>query len=213
MDLGHIYERDRKVMYAIGWLALALSIGLTVTGIWQFFNHEPDTALSGYRPGLGNPPSLGESTGIASLHGFLGDVAGVLTLFGGAWFSARVIFKLSWFSASTLLIIIFSLLTGNVIRFNASVQDGEVDVTTSGYVQFFSGDAQMAITDRSELHLAWITTWTVLHVASIPVLVVSAWFTLRQARKRRALMAVTPPTWLKGSYSKESPPNGGRSAS
>lgn len=198
MELGHIHEGDRQVLYVIGWLALGLTIGLTATGIWQLLYHQPSTALSGYVVGLGNPPNSGESTGVASAHALLGDLAAILTLFGGAWFSLRVMFSFSWFSASALFVLIWALVSGGVIRFNASVQDGVVDVTTNGYLQFLSGDAELAITDRSEIGGTWMAIWTVLHVASIPVLIGSAWFTVRHSGRRRANKRARGPSWLEG---------------
>ena len=203
MDLGHIHEGDRKVLYVVGWLALGLTIGLTTTGIWQFLYHEPNTALSRYVVGLGNPPGFGESTGVASLHGLFGDSAAILTLFGGTWFSVRVIHSVSWFSASSLLVLIGTLVTGGVIRFNATVQDGVVDVATKGYLQFLSGDAELAITDRFEIGRSWMAMWTVLHVASVPVLMGSAWFTFRHSVQRHADKKASGPSWLDGLETKD----------
>jgi hypothetical protein len=205
MDLGHIHEGERNVLYVIGWVALGITLGLTITGIWQLVYHEPSTALRGYVVGLSDIQSSAESTGVAALHALLGDAAAVLTLFGGAWFSVRVIYSFSWFSASTLVVLTLSLVTGGVIRFNASVHDGVVDVATRGYFQFFSGDAELAITDRSEIGGCWMVVWTVLHIVSIPLLVGSAWFTVRHSRRRRARKKARGPSWLDGLETKHRP--------
>ena len=202
MNLGHIDEGDRKTLFVIGCCALAVTIGLTATGIWQFLYHEPNTAWSGYVVGLGNTPGSPESTGVAELHGLFGDLAGILTLFAGAWFSVRVIYRLSWFSVVTLAVVIGALITGGIIRFNASVHGGVVDVATAGYTQFFSGGAEMAITDRFELGRLWMVIWTFLHVASIPFLFGSAWFTLNQSRRRHTEMKARGPSWIEGLESK-----------
>jgi hypothetical protein len=204
MDLGHIHEGERKVLYVIGWVALGITLGLAMTGVWQLLYHGPNTSLRGYVVGLSDIQSSAESTGVAALHALFGDAAAILTLFGGAWFSVRVMYSFSWFSASTLLILSLSLVTGGVIRFNASVQGGVVDVATRGYFQFFTGDAELAITDRSEIGRGWMVVWTVLHIVSIPLLVGSAWFTVRQSRRIRAEKKARGPSWLEGLETKHS---------
>jgi len=202
VHLGHIDEGDRKVLFVLGLFALAVTIGVTTTGIWQFLFHEPNTAWSGYVVGLGTTPGSAESTGVAELHSLFGDLAGILTLFGGAWFSVRVIYRLSWFSVVTMLVVVGALLTGGSIRFNATVHDGVVDVATVGYSQFFTRDAEMAITDRFELGRTWMIIWTALHVASVPFLVGCAWFTLNQAQRRHAEKKDRGPSWIEGLDSK-----------
>lgn len=198
MQLGHIHKEDRTVLFVIGAIASALTVGLMITGVWQLLYHEPNTALSGYVVGLGQTPSTAESSGVAAIHALFGDMAGILTLFGGAWFMVQVIHRFSWFSAITLLVLVSALITGGVMRFSASVQDGAIDVTTRGYVQFFSGDAELAITDRAELSRLWIIIWTIVHVISLPFLMVSAWFTMHQAQRRHVEKKSSGPTWLQG---------------
>ena len=144
---------------------------------------------------LDNRVSTPESTGVAWVHGTLGDFAAILTLFGGAWFMVRVGHRFSWFSASTLLVLISALITGGVIRFGASVQDGVVDVVTRGYAQFYTGDAELAVTDRAALSRGWIVLWTTVHVLSIPVIAGSAVLTLRTMAQRRARERAGRPNW------------------
>jgi len=196
MFLGNLSETDKTIARGVRWCALAILGGLTLTGIWQFFFHAPDTAWDRYQLGTDRYLLSTASTGIAEVHAAFADLAGLLSLCVVAWVSARVLHRVSWLAIGALVVVIWGLYTGTLIRFNTTFEDGAVVTSDSGYSQFFLGQADGVVTDRFELGQGAIVAWTIAHIISVPVLVAAASFTLKRSEIRREQRKGHRRSWL-----------------
>lgn len=196
MHLGNLSDVDRTIARWVGGLSVLILGALTATGIWQFLFHESTPGWARHELGTKFIRQPTASTGIAEAHAAFADLAGILALFVVAWISARVLFRISWFALAALLLVIASLITGSLVRFNAVYTGQIVSVDTDGYWQFFNGSVDGAVTDRYELGSLTIVFWTLVHILSIPVLAVGTWVTLRRAETRRVAAKGQRPEWL-----------------
>jgi|GEM_PF-3457952 len=196
MHLGNLSDVDQTIARWVGRLSVLILGGLMATGIWQFLFHEATPSWARYQLGQEFRRQAPTATGIADAHAAFADLAGILALFVLAWLSARVVFRVSRYGFAALLLVVASLITGSLVRFNAVYTDETVSIDTDGYWQFFSGSVDGAITDRYELGSAVFAFWTTVHIASIPVLVAATWFTLRRAEARRVAAKGERPEWL-----------------
>lgn len=196
MRFDQLEDGDQRIGKILGALAVPLLASLLGTGIWLFFFHEPNTAWSGHVPGSGRFQSPQNSEGVAAVHNALSDLAGIIALFTTAWFCARVVFKPSKLALSALVLVVFAMLTGSCMRFNATVRDGDLDVETAGYPQFFFGDVDQVVTDNFELGPGFVAMMTIGHIISIPLLALGSWLGVRQARANRLKRAEHRPRWV-----------------
>lgn len=196
MYLDNLSDVDRTIARWVGGLCAVIVGALTATGAWQFFYHEATPGWGRHELGaefIRQPPA---STGIAEAHAAFADLAGILALFVVAWISARVMYRISWFALGALVLVVGSLITGSLVRFNAVYTGQVVSDATDGYWQFFNGSVDGAVTDRYELGAFTVIFWTLVHIASIPVLAIGTWITLRRAEARRVAAKGQRPEWL-----------------
>ncbi|MDC0359373.1 hypothetical protein OAM92_01435 [Acidimicrobiales bacterium] len=177
---------ERRVARWFGWLSMFVVAGLTTTGVWQFFSHEPDPDWFRYTTESKLRFSSKPSTGGAELHGLLGDAAFVLALFGGAWFAYKILFRVPKFAVFAAFVAFAANITGSVVRFNAVKIDGRaLNQADDGYLQLFTSNMDFMVNGRQELGPATAQFLTFGHIVTVPVLLIAAWFTLMRARQAR----------------------------
>ena len=196
MYLGNLSDTDRTIARIVRWSAIVLLGGLTISGIWLFFTHEPASSWGRYRPGSDVRPQPVASTGIAEVHAAIADLCGLLALFVVAWLSSRVLHRVSKFAVGALVLVMFSMYTGTLIRFNATIDDGAVLISNAGYGQFYWGSADVAITDRFDLGRWSMVLWTLVHIISVPVLIWATSFSLDRAEQQRLERKGKSTSWL-----------------
>ena len=180
----HRYRRWLKPAERRGVRILALAsvvclVGMTVTGIWQFFAHAPDPAWFGYEADASGLPPSSPSEGMAEVHSVFGTVTAAVALIGGAWLVYKVLFAVPWQAVAVLAISVFGLVSGSVMRFRAVKLDGRSFAEADeGYPQIFGADLEFVVNARMELGPTAIRLWTVSHVLTIPVLLAVIWFAL-----------------------------------
>ncbi len=178
----HRYRRwlnveQRRGVRVLAWVSVVCLVGVSVTGIWQFFAHEPDPAWFLYRPGF-QPPSA-PSTGMAELHSMFAMATASVALLGGGWLVYKVLYAVPWPVMAALGSAVFGLISGSVIRYNAVKLTGrDLAEAERGYTQIFGGDLEYVVTSRFELGAAAIRVWTVAHLLTVPVLLAVIWFGL-----------------------------------
>lgn len=170
---------QRRGVRVLAISSVGCLVGVTLTGVWQFFAHQSDPRWYGYVAGrdvqLSSPPS----DGIAELHGLFGAAIAVIALVGGAWFAYRVLFDVPRAAVISLGVAIVGLMTGSLIRFNLVQLRGlEYADAGRGYLQLFGRDLEFVVTDRWELGPMAIRLWTVAHVATVPILIAVIWLGL-----------------------------------
>ncbi len=177
---------ERRFAGWLGWASVLVMVGLTLTGAWQFFRHEPDPDWFSYTTEGGLTGASKPSTGGAELHALFGDAAFVLALFGGAWFAYKIVFRVPKFAALAALVALAANITGSVIRFNAVKINGRtLEQADDGYLQIFTGDVDFVVNGRQELGPTAIRLFTFGHIATVPVLLIAGWFMLTRSRQAR----------------------------
>jgi hypothetical protein len=177
---------ERRFAGWLGWVSIIVITGLTLTGIWQFFSHEPNPDWFSYTPENGLIGSSKPSTGGAELHALFGDAAFVIALFGGAWFAYKILFRVPKFATVAALVALGANITGSVIRFNAVKISGRtLEQAGDGYVQIFTDDVEFVVNGRQELGPTAIRLLTFGHIVSVPVLSIAAWYVLTRSHRNR----------------------------
>ena len=198
----------------LGFLSVFLLIGLTGTGLWEFFFRESDPAWYEYVPGsealIRQAPSR---PGISELHGLLSDTAGVVTLVGVAWFAYRVIHRIPAAAIVAFCCVTFAAFGGGALSFNLIRQTGvPAEEASAGYAQLFTSDVDFLVTDRGQWGgtgmgtsdgVGSLTTFRIMlvsHILTIPVLVGFAGWSIRRGMDRRLSEILEPstPSWLSG---------------
>ena len=77
-------------------------------------------------------------------------------------------------------ILVFGLITGSIVRFNAvKLRGRELDEAGQGYAQIvFGSDVEFIVTDRWELGPMAARLWTLGHIATLPILLAIVWLGL-----------------------------------
>ncbi|MCP3856794.1 MAG: hypothetical protein GY698_18985 [Actinomycetia bacterium] len=186
-------EEQVRTATRLGWLSIMVLVGLTVTGVWQFFAHAPVPSWYAYSPGSGFFPQPPPSTGVAALHGFFGGASVVLALFGGGWFAYKAVHRVPHLAVLVLVVGLVSTFTGSLIRFNLIKLAGQsFDAAGPGYAQIFTGDIDYVVTDRREIGAMGIRLWTLAHLVSVPVMLVAAWFSITRIRNLEEFTSSRP---------------------
>jgi len=160
----------------LGWLAVACLVGVTFTGVWQFFTHEPNPSWFRYDPANSLSPQSPDSEGMAAAHAFFGAASAVVALLGGAWYAYRVVFDIPRVVVLSLVVTVAGLITGSVIRFNAVKLRGRpIEEAGNGYGQLFANDVEFVITDRADLGATAIRLLTAFHMLTVPLLLWIVW--------------------------------------
>jgi hypothetical protein len=173
-ELTHQQRRGVRVLAVASIVCL---VGVSVTGLWQFFMHESDRAWYGYVAGGDAQLASSPSTGVADLHGQFAAALAIVALFGGAWFAYRVLYDVPWLAVVALVLVTIGLITGSVIRFNVvKLRGREYEQADRGYLQLFGGDLEFVATARRELGPLAIRLWTLGHLSTVPILLAVIWF-------------------------------------
>ncbi|MCP5026495.1 MAG: hypothetical protein GY929_09440 [Actinomycetia bacterium] len=188
---------QQKTALRLGWLSIVVLVGVTATGAWQLFAHEPDPGWfdyavdSNFQPG---PRPLTEvRTGVAAIHRFFGGAGVVLAGFGGGWFAYRVVHRVARLAVVIFVVGVISMVTGAWLRFRVVKLSGEsVEDAGRGYFQLFLNDVDFVITDTRNFEAMGIRLLTVAHVISVPILLVAAWFAITRAGRLEEFSSSQP---------------------
>jgi hypothetical protein len=168
---------QQRGVSVLAWLSIVILVGLTTTGVWQFFAHESDPSWFDHTPGSSVRQRTAPSEGAAELHGLFGSAGGVLAMFGGAWFAYKVLFDVPRLAVLAFGLALVGLVTGSLIRFNAIKLEGrQYEDAGRGYGQLFVSDVDYVVTDKWDLGAMAIRLFTVAHIATVPILLAAAWF-------------------------------------
>ena len=168
--------QQQRGVRVLAWLSVISLVGVSLTGVWQFFSHDSNPAWYSYVAGSGGRGNAAPSEGTAELHSQFAATVGVIALIGGAWFAYRVLYDVPWPAVWALLLALIGLVSGSVIRFNiVKLRDREYEEAGRGYAQLFGGDLEFVVTDRFELGPAAIRLWTIGHVATVPIMLILIW--------------------------------------
>lgn len=193
------FPKYQRTLDVLGIVSIFLLVGVTITGIWQFFAHESNPQWFAYQPGntlIVEPPL---PTGVALAHRFFADGAGIVALFGGAWFSYRIAFRVPAAIVVAFVCILFGVLTEALVRYNIIKIAGlTFEEVGPGYSQLFTGDVEYVVTDARQQSRGAFLLVVVSHIATIPILVGFGWRSIVQAIDRRAAEIRNAPkrTWF-----------------
>lgn len=169
-------DTQRRGTWLLLWATMITVVGLTVTGTFLFFFHEPDPEWIGYVPYSDARPLTNPSSGMEALHGTFADVAAVIVLGGGGWLVYRVIHAVPKVVGASLIVVIVAHITGALARFNVVRLHGQSsDEVGRGYLQVFGGDMWVMVTDRWDFGPWAARVVTVVHVAALPLLLWAGW--------------------------------------
>ena len=183
---GTVTPGEKRVARRFGWASAFVMAGLTITGVWQFFSHEPDPNWFRYTTETSLSLPRKPSTGGAELHALFGDAAFVIALFGGAWFAYKIVFRVPKLAVLAILVTFLANITGSMIRFNAvKISEHSFEHADDGYLQLFNRDLEFVVNGRQELGSATVQILTFGHIVTVPLLLFAAWFTLMRARHAR----------------------------
>lgn len=194
-----MFPKYQRTLDILGALSIFLLVGVTITGVWQFFAHESNPQWFAYQPGntlVVDPPL---PSGMALAHRFFADGAGIVALFGGAWFSYRIAFRVPAALAVAFVCIVFGLLTEALVRYNIIKIAGlTFEDVGPGYSQLFTGDVEYVVTDAREQSRGAFLLVVISHVATIPILVGFGWRSITRGIDQRLIQLRNAPkrTWF-----------------
>lgn len=171
---------QRRIVRVLLVLAAVLLVGLTLTGIWQFFFHPPDPTWSTITPDKVDAAAPAAERGGATFHGLFSTLLAMLALIGGAVFTLAVAQRLPRVVPIFLVVVVAAVFTGHLIRFNAVKPEGGPPTDTRGYLQIFDGGNDYVLTDLRAYSTTSIVALTLLHLAMLPLLALAAWYGLRR---------------------------------
>ena len=167
---------QQRIVRTLGVLSIIMLTGLTITGVWQFFAHEPNPAWFDYVPGSGARQQATTSTGVAATHSLVSTFGGIVALAGGGWYAYKVSFSVPWLWLLALGLALFGSFTGSLIRFNAiKLPNKTYEEAGTGYPQLFLGDVEFVVTDRWDLGSTAIRLMTLSHIITVPILLFAVW--------------------------------------
>ncbi len=200
-DIGTAtFPLHQRGLDVFGILSITMLVGLTITGIWQFFAHESNPDWFAYVPDTGFAVSQQPPTGVAQVHGLFGLGAGIVALVGSGWFAYRIAYRIPLASLVAFVCIVFAMLTEALVRYNIiKVQGLAFEQVESGYAQLFTNDIAYVVTDVGQAEPSSFRLLVLAHIATVPILVGLAWWSILRALDRRtAEIANTPErTWFK----------------
>jgi len=200
-DIGEkTFPLHQRGVDVLGVLAIIMIVGLSVTGTWQLFAHESNPDWYSYIPDSGFTVTQQPPTGVAQAHGLFGLGAGIVTLLGSAWFAYRVAHRVPLAGLVALVCIVFAAMTEALVRFNIIKFDGRtLEEAGSGYPQLLGGDVEYVVTDAGQTGVVQFLIITAAHIATIPILVGFAWWSITRGLDRRTREIENAPerTWFK----------------
>ncbi len=174
-------------------------VGVSVSGVWQFFAHKPDPNWFDYVPGSSFNAQQAPATAMAQIHDLFATGSGIVALVGSAWFAYRIAHGVPIATIVAVIGTLSAALTGALLRFNLVKLEGRsFEEVGAGYAQLFSNDVEYVVTDTVEFGPAAFTLLTVAHVATIPILVGFGWWSIQRALDRRTTLIQNAPkrTWF-----------------
>ena len=200
-DIGSAtFPLHQRGLDVFGLLSITMLVGVSLSGLWQFFAHESDPDWFDYVPDSGFSVNQAPATGMAQVHGLFGLGSGIVALLGSAWFAYRIAHRVPLASLVAFGCILFASLTETLVRFNVLQIPGlALDQVGPGYVQVFTSDLEYVVTDVGQTG-AWPFRSIVLsHIATIPVLVGFAWWSIVRTLDRRTYEINNAPerSWFK----------------
>lgn len=196
---GATFPRHQRGLDLLGLLSIVMLLGVSVSGVWQFFVHEPDPNWFGYVPNSTFTGSANEPTVAAQIHDLCATGCGIIALLGTAWLAYRITHRVPAASVAALAIVAFGALLGSLVRYNViKVQGQSFDEIGPGYLQLFTGGFEYVATDTAQLGPAVFRFLVVSHIATVPVLVLLGWRSILRALDRRTREITTAPerTWF-----------------
>lgn len=161
---------------------MVILVGLTLTGVWQFFAHQSDPTWFDHVVGSDIRQRTAPSEGVASLHGLFGGAAGIVALMGGAWYAYKVAFGVPRLAVLALGLALVGLVTGSLVRFNAVKLPGRTyEDAGRGYGQIFTNEVEHVVTDKWDMGPLAIRLFTAGHVLTVPILLAAAWVGIARA--------------------------------
>lgn len=194
-------DTQQRGTWLLLWATTITVVGLTVTGTFLFFLHEPDPDWVDYVPYSDLRPPTNPSSGMEALHGHFADAAAIIVLIGGGWLVYRVIHAVPKVVAASLIVVVATHVTGALTRFNVvRLEDQTTDEVQRGYLQIFGGDMWVMVTDRWDFGPWAARVVTVLHLIALPILVRAGWRALVRSSAATVEEARQSPYvgWVKG---------------
>lgn len=183
-----------------GALSITMLVGVSLSGVWQFFFHESNPDWFEYVPDSGFSVNQEPASGMAQVHGLFGLGSGIVALLGSAWFAYRIAHRVPLASLVAFGCILFATLTETLVRFNVIQIEGlALDQVGQGYTQVFTSDVEYVVTDVGQSSAWAFRVLVVSHIATIPVLVGFAWWSIRRTLDRRTHEIANAPerSWFK----------------
>ena len=185
---GWLSPEQRRGVRILAWASVVCLVGLTLTGVWQFFAHESSSSWFGYQQGSDMRIGASPSGRVAEWHGLFGAAAAVIAMIGGGWFAYKVVFDVPRAALVAFVLSAFGLISGSVIRYNIVKREGlSYEEADRGYLQIFGGDLEFVVTDRFEMGPMAIRLWTLGHVLAVPIILGVIWLGLSPADDRDAI--------------------------
>ena len=200
-DIGSAtFPLHQRGLDIFGILSIIMLVGVSLTGVWQFFAHESNPDWFAYVPDTGFSASQQPSTGVAQVHDLFGLGSGIVALAGTGWFAYRIAHRVPIASLVAFICIVFAALTETLVRFNVIQVSGlAFEAVGPGYTQLFTSDIDYVVTDVGQTGATSFRLLVAAHVATIPILVGFAWWSIVRALDRRTFEIANAPerTWFK----------------
>lgn len=194
-----VVPRHKKGAEILGVVSIVVLVGVTVTGLWQFFAHEANPDWYAYVPDSGFTADAVPSTGMARIHGFFADASFVVAMIGGGWFAYNIAFTVPRTVIVAFITTFVGVLTGGIVRFNVVKLSGRThEEAGAGYLQLFTNSVDYVVNGRTEFGATGFRLLTLLHVATVPILVVFAWIAISRAlaQQREARWGAPTRSWM-----------------
>lgn len=199
-DIGNAtFPRHQRGLDVLGALSIAMLVGVSLTGLWQFFAHQSNSDWFDYVPDTGFSANQQPATGMAQVHGLFGLGCGIVALLGSAWFAYRIAHRVPLAVLIAFGCIVFAMLTESLVRYNVIQVEGLNFDQVAGYPQVFTSDIDYVVTDVGQTGPWPFRLLVVAHVATIPILVGFAWWSIVRTLDRRTFEIANAPerTWFK----------------
>lgn len=182
------FPRHQRGLDVLGIVSLVVLVGVTLTGIWQFFAHSPDPDwLERYATkGTGGNIGTGPTTVAAEIHDAFATAAGLVALVGSAWFAYRIAHRVPAFAIVAIGCTFFGALAGGLVTYGVVKVTGRpLEESGSGYLQVFTRDVEFAVTESGEVGPTAFRLLVLSHIATVPILIGFGWWSIRRAIDRR----------------------------
>jgi len=194
------FPLHQRGLDVFGGLSITMLVGVSLSGIWQFFFHESNPDWFDYVPDTGFSVNQQPSTGMAQVHGLFSLGCGIVALVGSAWLAYRIAHRIPLATLVAFGCILFAALTESLVRFNIIKISGlTFEQVGPGYAQVFTDDVEYVVTDAGQSSAWAFRSLVVAHIATVPVLVGFAWWSIRRTLDRRIHEINNAPerTWFK----------------